>query len=140
MSILYIGWRGEKTRTPVAIFNHTTRQLFVHSPERLVISMDLPGDTLLGCLMAFISLGGLVVWPVIFNSIYEHKKKGEQAGWIGFAIGAAIVVAQIAYNSWWKQRRLSCLRNGVANAVLKEFEFGAEVPTDVALTTLQPVH
>lgn len=135
VTIIYVGWSGEETVTPVAVFNAATRELSIYTAQAKSSALDYGGSVMNGCLLPVLGFLAVPVFPFWASSQYGDTYGSETMGWIGFGVGLATLIAITIHTKRTAARTMAKLDNALQKGVHSALGWTNGVPSGVVVKT-----
>ncbi len=138
VTVIYVGWDGEDTLTPLAVFNSATRELSRYTAQAMSISLNYEGSFTNGGLLPVLGFLAVPVFPLWASFQYGDIYGSETMKWIGFGVGLTTMLIIIAIHSSRTAARGRAKLDGVLQtAIHRTLHWTDGVPSGVTVRTLE---
>lgn len=137
VTIVYVGWSGEETVIPVAVFNAATRELSIYTARAMSIPLEYGDSVTNGCLLPVLGFLAVPVFPLWASIQYGSAFGSERMGWIGFGVGLATLIAIAIHTKRTAARRRAKLDRVLQTAIHRTLHWTDGVPSGVTVRTLE---
>ncbi len=137
VTIIYVGWDDAETISPVAVFNSTTRELFVRTARAMSIPLEYGDSVTNGCLLPVLGFLAVPVFPFVASLKYGHIYHSETPAWIGFGLGLATLIAITVHTKRTAARGRAKLDSVLQTAIYRTLRWTDGIPSGVTVRTLE---